>query len=98
MAKKAPQAANKKVVHPSFNIPEGLTSLVNGPQKDDQDDGYTVDDSGQQLIDNTLSVDIVSQTLRMSNDGGFTVLVDVILEVDDVNGSDKFEIRVAPAE
>lgn len=99
MAKKIP-GRDKTVIPNSFFIPEGLEEYTYEDDFTDVDEmgdfQGTVNDGNQEIIDNYFTIDVVSQTLRVTPDG-INAVVDVVLEVDDATGADNYEIRVSPA-
>lgn len=79
-------------MNPNFNIPQGL-ALSYDPNyqfagNDEQDGG-----GGDDQIFPPQTFTIVSQEMRYADDG--TLVVDIIAEVEDIDGIVKYDVRIA---
>ena len=100
MAKKSVRWLETEV-HPMFHIPDGADELVYGDDDfdipDDSVAGTPItDDDGSDDSNTPKILGIVSQTLRRHPDG--TTVVDVVLNVSDIVGYDKYEVRITKSE
>ena len=100
MAKRS--VSRRKIeIDPMFFIPEGMDDFVyterNNLKPDDFQDTdaditYDIDDGGDSTDPETPNIiGIVSQTPRRTKDGH--VVIDVVIEVEDIDGVTKYEIR-----
>lgn len=91
----------KRYVDPMFFIPEGIPPEVWDYKGDDQigsDDDFTdifsdddsEDDDGLGVVD---SLTVISQKIRRVGKTNHKV-VDIVVEIEDVPGADKYEFRV----
>lgn len=98
----------KRYIDPMFYIPDGISPEV-WAYDEDEDFGYHDDLAGDDsLSDDSLvdegddstddspdivdSLTVISQTLRRGDDG--SLIVDVVVEVDDIPGTTKYEFRI----
>lgn len=81
-----------KLVNQNYNIPEGLRDSLSYEENvlsDDQDDGA----GGADVLFPPSTFTIIQQNLHYANDG--SLVVDIIAEVEDIEGVVKFDVRIA---
>lgn len=95
----ARKSVNEKptTVHPLFNVPEGAIDLahVESGFRYSEFEAATEGEETE-VVPVPEGLRIVKQTLRTTKSG--QEVVDVVLEVDDVPGVSKYDLRVTPIE
>lgn len=84
---------------PNFPIPEGLADAVYANVSVDDDVDFEIDedpDLGEESTDGVLETPnswaVVSEEVRTGPDG--SQIVDIVIEIEDVEGADTYEVRL----
>lgn len=86
----------KRYIDPLFYIPEGIPPEVweHSPKEFDEEESPVIEDDDSddspQVVD---KLTVVSQKIRRTDTG--SVVVDIVVEVDDVPGATKYEFRIS---